>query len=149
MLILRLLFSEVPDLGSIFIDTFQQLLVGIIRFPACICTEHLCCEHSCYIGIIEFTAVTSGSQYHIRELGCFAGRFVCQKDNGSPLLMYHLRSEIHQPGIPGIGDKNRRIAFPQVAGKVKHVLPVASVVYVGKRLPQDRIQKFPHTGRSS
>ena len=88
--------------------------------------------------------------FHIRELGCFAGRFVCQKDNGSPLLMYHLRSEIHQPGIPGIGDKNRRIAFPQVAGKVKHVLPVASViVYVGKRLPQDRIQKFPHTGRSS
>ena len=150
MLILRFLFSEVSDLGSIFINALQKLLIGVIRFPAYIGAEHFCGKHSCNIGIIEFTAVTSGSQYHIRELGCFTGRFVCQKDNGSPLLMYHLRSEIHQPGIPGIGDKNRRIAFPQVAGKVKHVLPVASViVYVGKRLPQDRIQKFPHTGRSS
>ena len=139
MLILRLLFSEVSDLGSIFINALQKLLIGVIRFPAYIGAEHFCGKHSCNIGIIEFTAVTSGSQYHIRELGCFAGRFVCQKDNGSPLLMYHLRSEIHQPGIPGVGDKNSRLTCFQITGKIKHVLSMTSVIiYVRKCLSEDR-----------
>ena len=48
---------------------------------------------------------------HVRKLGCFTGRLVCQKDNGCPLLMYHLSSEIHQPGIPGVGDKTAASPF--------------------------------------
>ena len=150
MLILRFLFSEVPNLGSIFINAFQQLLIGVIGFSAYISAEHFRRKHSRHIGIIKFTAVASGCQDHICKLGRLTGGLICQKDNGCSLFMYHLRSEIHQPGISGIGDKNCRIAFLKIAGKVEHILSVTSViVYMGKGLPQDGIQKFSHTGRSS
>ena len=146
MLILRSLFLKIPNLGGIFINALQQLLIGVVCFSAYISAEHFCGKHSCYIGIIEFTAVASGRQYHVRKLGCFTGRLVCQKDNRCPLLMYHLRSEIHQPGIPGVGDKNSRITCFQITGKIKHVLSMTSVIiYVRKCLSEDRIQKFSHT----
>ena len=77
----------------------------------------------------------------------FHRQAVCQKDNRCPLLMYHLRSEIHQPGIPGVGDKNSRITCFQITGKIKHVLSMTSVIiYVRKCLSEDRVQKFSHTG---
>lgn len=147
MLILRSLFFKNFQSGRYIHQCAPAALIGVVCFSAYIGAEHFCGKHSCYIGIIEFTAVTSGRQYHVRKLGCFTGRLVCQKDNRCPLLMYHLRSEIHQPGILGVGDKNSRITCFQITGKIKHVLSMTSVIiYVRKCLSEDRVQKFSHTG---
>ena len=147
MLILRSLFFKNFQSGRYIHQCAPAALIGVVCFSAYIGAEHFCGKHSCYIGIIEFTAVASGRQYHVRKLGCFTGRLVCQKDNRCPLLMYHLRSEIHQPGILGVGDKNSRITCFQITGKIKHVLSMTSVIiYVRKCLSEDRVQKFSHTG---
>ncbi len=91
MLILRSLFLKIPNLGGIFINALQQLLIGVVCFSAYISAEHFCGKHSCYIGIIEFTAValavsTTSANLAVSQVGLSVKRIM-----DAPLLMYHLK----------------------------------------------------------